>query len=250
MEGELAFELCDPLGLLGDLFAELFILLLQSLNLFRLVGQRLLITRSSVRRPLWPPPRHPGYDSDSRGFCPAPVNWYLAAAHARGITHRDLKPQNIMLGGDGRVKVLDFGLAKVARMPTGDETPTDDATMLQTQQGLAVGTVPYMSPEQLEGSTVDPRSDIFSLGVLFYEMATGRRPFHGDSALALATAILRDDPTPVAALVPDFPDALVAIVQQCLAKEPAARYQNGERLHRALGDVRPTRRPTGTTTGV
>ena len=75
MEGELAFELCDPLGLLGDLFAELFILLLQSLNLFRLVGQRLLITRSSVRRPLWPPPRHPGYDSDSRGFCPAPVNY-------------------------------------------------------------------------------------------------------------------------------------------------------------------------------
>ena len=80
MEGELAFELCDPLGLLGDLFAELFILLLQSLNLFRLVGQRLLITRSSVRRPLWPPPRHPGYDSDSRGFCPAPVNCYIALA--------------------------------------------------------------------------------------------------------------------------------------------------------------------------
>ena len=80
MEGELAFELCDPLGLLGDLFAELFILLLQSRNLFRLVGQRLLITRSSVRRPLWPPPRHPGYDSDSRGFGPAPVNWYRQSA--------------------------------------------------------------------------------------------------------------------------------------------------------------------------
>ena len=86
MEGELAFELCDPLGLLGDLFAESFILLLQSLNLFRLVGQRLLITRSSVRRPLWPPPRHPGYDSDSRGFCPAPVNCYLPAATRTGGT--------------------------------------------------------------------------------------------------------------------------------------------------------------------
>src|SRR5262245_61965997 len=110
----------------------------------------------------------------------------LAAAHARGITHRDIKPDNVMVRTDGYVKVLDFGLAKLV------DAPQAETTVFHTQPGLVIGTPHYMSPEQAEGKNVDERSDIFSLGVVFYELSAGSRPFTGDSHLSVLSSILRD----------------------------------------------------------
>ena len=123
----------------------------------------------------------------------------LAAAHEKGIVHRDLKPANVMVTPDGRVKVLDFGLAKVSVRDQPGHAASEMATDLQTAEGVVMGTVPYMSPEQVAGRTVDHRTDIFSLGVMLYEMAAGQRPFEGPSSVELASAILRDAPRPLAA---------------------------------------------------
>ena len=145
----------------------------------------------------------------------------VAAAHAKGLVHRDLKPANIMLTRDERVKILDFGLAKDLRA-----AGADDATMAvhdRTQPGIVMGTPPYMSPEQLAGQAVDHRTDIFSLGVVIYEMTTGRRPFQGGSQAELAAAILRD-PAP-ALTKADVPPALTSLIERCLAKRAADRVQ-------------------------
>jgi serine/threonine protein kinase len=149
----------------------------------------------------------------------------LAVAHAAGIVHRDLKPGNVIVKPDGQVKVLDFGLAKhVAGGSVDTRAPTLSGE-LQTAQGSVAGTLAYMSPEQAEGRPLDARSDIFSFGIVLYEMLTGRRPFAGDSDAELVSAILRDAPPPARSLRPDLPEALDGILARALEKDVDRRYQ-------------------------
>jgi serine/threonine protein kinase/tetratricopeptide (TPR) repeat protein len=161
-------------------------------------------------------------------------------AHGRGILHRDLKPANLMLTRDGRVKVLDFGLAKLKEPPGGADRSASAVTRLEplTDRQVVLGTPEYMSPEQAESGTLDHRSDIFSLGVVLYELTTGERPFKGSSAMSVITAVLRDTPRPVTDLDPLAPPALAEIVRRCLAKDPALRYQTAHDLRDDLDALR------------
>ena len=164
----------------------------------------------------------------------------LAAAHAAGVVHRDLKPGNVMVNGQDVVKVLDFGLAK--RVTTGLIGPSADATgadnVLTTEQGAVFGTVSYMSPEQAEGKPVDARSDIFSLGTLLYELLTGRKPFQAGSHLATLSAILREEPKPPSQLARGIPKELDRILERCLRKDPERRLQSAADLKVVLQDLR------------
>jgi serine/threonine-protein kinase len=164
----------------------------------------------------------------------------IAAAHQRGITHRDLKPANIMLGEgepDGRVKVLDFGLAKLTGMSPNGETTTVMPTELPTSEGRILGTVSYMSPEQAEGKPVDARSDLFSLGVILYELATGRRPFRGETSVSIISSIVKDTPPSITTLNPSLPRELARIVRRALAKDPEDRYQSAKDLRNDLREL-------------
>jgi Tol biopolymer transport system component/tRNA A-37 threonylcarbamoyl transferase component Bud32 len=166
-----------------------------------------------------------------------PLTDAVAAAHEQGITHRDLKPDNVMVGPDGRLRVLDFGLAKLKQeslSPVDSQTPTQS----QTREGQIVGTVAYMSPEQAEGREVDHRSDIFSLGILLYEMATGERPFRGESAVSLMTSILRDTPPSVTELRPILPMELGKIIRRALAKDREQRIQTAKELRNELQELK------------
>lgn len=147
----------------------------------------------------------------------------VAAAHARGITHRDLKPANVMISGDGRVKVVDFGLAKVSA------EDREGSTSL-TVDGRILGTVAYMSPEQVMGHPVDGRSDVFSLGIVLYELATGEHPFAAPSRAEFMSKILRDTPEPATARNPRLPRRLDEILDRCLEKDPDRRYQDARAL--------------------
>jgi Tol biopolymer transport system component len=152
----------------------------------------------------------------------------LAAAHEKGVVHRDLKPSNVLVTNDDHLVVLDFGLAKLLER---DSTGVDDDTASElSSPGTVIGSLSYMAPEQVEAVAIDHRADIFSFGVILFELASGRRPFIGTSLPATYTAILRDDPPDLATLRPDLPSSLVAIVRRCLQKDPSARFQSASDL--------------------
>jgi serine/threonine protein kinase/Tol biopolymer transport system component len=159
------------------------------------------------------------------------VSAALGAAHAAGVVHRDIKPENVMIRPDGLVKVLDFGLARFVLRPAQPQAGKSDTVSLP---GFVLGTVRYMSPEQARGLTVDHRSDLFSLGVMLYEMAAGLPPFSGSTPTDTMAAILTDDPDPLSQHAPDVPAEFERIVRRCLEKEPAARYASAEALKEDL----------------
>ena len=159
----------------------------------------------------------------------------VSAAHDRGIVHRDLKPANVLVTAANHAKILDFGLAKL-REPEG--LVGDQQTRQLTGEGRIVGTVSYMSPEQAEGRAVDHRTDIFSLGVLLYEMATGQRPFQGDTSMAVLSAVLKDQPRAATEFNPALPSAFARILKTCLRKDPDRRYQSAKDLRNELQTLR------------
>ncbi len=162
----------------------------------------------------------------------------LAAAHDAGITHRDLKPANLFLTADGRVKILDFGLAKLVRPETDEAELSGSPTLnMRTESGVAVGTPGYIAPEQLWGRAADPRADVFAFGIVLYEMVTGRHPFPGMTSTEVQLAILNRDAAPLSQLNREAPPLLEHLVERCLQKDPADRFQSARELLFALQEL-------------
>ncbi len=167
----------------------------------------------------------------------------LVAAHERGVIHRDLKPANVMVTRDGRLKVLDFGLAKLV---TGDADAATRAATVEAAisgEGKMFGTVPYMAPEQLRGEDADARSDVFALGIVLYELAVGKRPFAGETLADVSSAILRDTPAPLTRVRADLPGDLEQLLSQCLEKNPRERMQTALDVGNALRRLRQALEP-------
>lgn len=166
----------------------------------------------------------------------------LTAAHQRGIIHRDLKPENLFVAPDGRVKILDFGLAKVIEVDHNDSSmATAETRDGNTEPGTVSGTIGYMSPEQMRGLPVDRRTDLFSFGIVLYEMVTGSRPFRGGSSTAVADAILHEPPQDFGDRV--VPGALRSTILRLLEKDPAKRYAGAEQVQEALVRLNTSPRP-------
>jgi TolB-like protein len=164
----------------------------------------------------------------------------LAAAHEKQIVHRDLKPTNIVVGDGGVVKVLDFSLAKLAAGVPDDVADPDSDTKVKpvTNEGAVMGTAPYMSPEQARGKEIDHRSDVFSLGVVLYEMVSGQRPFQGETMSDVTSSLLRDTPTPISQLRPEVPRHLGRLIAHCLEKEVERRAQSARDIRNELESLR------------
>ncbi len=149
----------------------------------------------------------------------------LGAAHRRNIVHRDVKPQNILVGRRGAIKLTDFGIASVYKDMNAERLTTT---------GMTLGTVQYYAPEQAQGEIVTPAADVYALGIVMYEMLTGRPPFDGDTPVAVAMQHIQDPPTPPSQLNPNIPQPLEEIILRCLEKEPQMRFRDGSQLARAL----------------
>ncbi len=158
----------------------------------------------------------------------------LGFAHAAGLVHRDIKPANILIGTNGSVKVADFGIARAMNSPTESNL---------TQAGAVMGTATYFSPEQAQGAQPDPRSDLYSLGIVMYEMIAGRPPFTGENPVSIAYKQVHDYPTPLNRLVADVPRPYEAIVAKLLTKDPAVRYSSADSLREDLRRFRTGERP-------
>ena len=187
----------------------------------------------STARPCASASRQARQSTEVRGIRPANCRTGLAAAHAKGIVHRDLKPENVFLASGGRVKLIDFGLAKLDR-PDDSATATLTDAQFNTAEGVVMGTAAYMSPEQVRGQAVDSRSDIFSFGAVLFEMLTGNRAFSGESSIETMNAILKEDPPELDVSRLKIAPDLERVLRHCLEKNPADRFQSARDLAFAL----------------